>query len=451
MKVTQFMRYIGCKNNLLSCIEEITFKNGSQTGVFCDPFAGTHSVAAHFKKLGFQIISNDLLFLAYVFGRALIKNNRKPTFDGLAEKVMQNGQRIHGLNCRMQNERGARGAGLEGTGTSPNQSTPYLVPASFCTPITEGNAFGYSELRTGRTPHSELKSRQPPGLFDQVDPYLKVLGYLNHLDGVTDGFIFNAYCPCGDNEYNRQYISDRNGQKVDAVRQRIEAWRQEGAITEDEYYILLLSLLEAVSRVTNISGVYGAYLKKWDARTYKELTLEPILPIPSDKEHAVYQEDANKLIERIECDILYIDPPYNTRQYITNYHLLETIARYDNPEVYGKTGLRPYSNAEKSAYCSKEACLDAFADLIQKAKAKHIIVSYNSEGVMTKEAILDVLRQKGAHPQLYPIDYRRFKSNSNGESKNKKKVQEYLFYVRTTYKNAKWETRPAQPAQRLNG
>ena len=355
------MRYIGRKTNLLPYIEDVVWKNTSQKGIFCDLFAGTHSVAAHFKKLGFQIISNDLLCLAYVFGRALIQNNTDPTFTKL----------------------------------------------------------------------TNLPKVSPSSLFDGMETYLKVLSYLNRLDGISDGFIFNAYCPGGDNEYNRQYLSDKNGQKIDAVRQQIEVWRRDNLVTEDEYYVLLLCLLEAVSKVTNISGTYGAYLKEWDARTYKELTLEPIVPVPSNKKHAVYQQDANHLIEQIECDILYIDPPYNTRQYITNYHLLETIARYDNPCVYGKTGLRSHSKSEKSAYCSQAECLRAFSALISRAKAKHIIVSYNSEGIMSDAEIHGVLSKKGEVPKLIPIDYRRFKSNSTGRFSNRKNVREYLFYVQT--------------------
>ncbi|MDE0300118.1 MAG: DNA adenine methylase [Candidatus Poribacteria bacterium] len=355
------MRYIGRKTNLLPYIEDVVLKNASRTGVFCDLFAGTHSVAAHFKRLGFQIISNDLLCLAYVFGRALIQNNEEPAFSAL-----------------------------------PN-----------------------------------LPNTPSGGLFNGMDAYLRVLNYLNGLVGVSDGFIFNTYCPGGANEYCRQYLSDRNGKKIDAIRQRIEEWKRDNLVTEDEYYSLLLSLLEAVSKVTNISGTYGAYLKEWDARTYKELTLDPITPIPSNKEHSVYQQDANRLIEQIECDILYIDPPYNPRQYITNYHLLETIARYDNPSVYGKTGLRPYSDSEKSAYCSRGACLRAFAGLISRAKAKHIIVSYNSEGIMSDAEIHGVLSEKGEVPKLIPIDYRRFKSNSTGKLSSNKNVREYLFYVQT--------------------
>lgn len=355
------MRYIGRKTNLLPHIEEVVLNNTSKDGIFCDLFAGTHSVAAHFKRLGFQIISNDLLCLAYVFGRALIQNNEVPTFGKL----------------------------------------------------------------------TNLPNACPAGLFDETETYLKVLNYLNRLDGITDGFIFNTYCPGGDNGYNRQYLSDENGQKVDAVRRQIEEWRGDNLITEDEYYILLLSLLEAVSKITNISGTYGAYLKSWDARTYKELTLEPVASIPSDSEHTVYRQNANHLIEEIECDTLYIDPPYNARQYITNYHLLETIARYDNPSVYGKTGLRQYSEKEKSVYCSRAGCLRAFAALISRAKAKHIIVSYNSEGIMSEVEIRGVLSEKGGLPKLIPIDYRRFKSHSSDGFGNGKNVREYLFYVQT--------------------
>ena len=84
------MRYIGSKNNLLPFIEDVVRLKELESGVFCDLFAGTHLVAGHFKKLGFQILSNDLLFLAYVFGRALIKNNGIPTFTGLNE-VKENG------------------------------------------------------------------------------------------------------------------------------------------------------------------------------------------------------------------------------------------------------------------------------------------------------------------------------------------------------------------------
>ena len=256
------------------------------------------------------------------------------------------------------------------------------------------------------------------------------MAWLNCLPG-KKGFIFNAYCPSGINECGRQYLSDVNGQKIDAVRQQIEAWRVAGDITKNEFYLLLLPLLEATSKVSNISGTYAAYLKHWDARTYKPLTLVPVDIIQSQLEHRVYRKTANDLINEIQCDVLYIDPPYNTRQYITNYHLLETIARYDNPSIHGKTGLRDYEESEKSEYCSKTTCLSALTDLVEKADARHIVFSYSNEGILSPDEILSVLSSRGEATLGFAIDYQRFKSHSKG-SNRAKCVQELLFHAKVT-------------------
>ncbi|MBI1924515.1 DNA adenine methylase, partial [Candidatus Poribacteria bacterium] len=155
------------------------------------------------------------------------------------------------------------------------------------------------------------------------------------------------------------------------------------------------------------------------------------------------------LIEEIQCDVLYLDPPYNTRQYITNYHLLETIARYDDPKIHGKTGLRDYGDAEKSAYCSKSDGLKAFQELIEKADAHYIVVSYNNEGILSPEELMSLLSLRGKACVDSPIDYQRFKSNSHGsEPESGNRVQELLFHVKVTTpaKKRKWECEaPAEP------
>ena len=354
------MRYIGCKLNLLSHIEKVVANLGIHGGIFCDLFAGTASVAVHFKRRGFQIISNDLLELSYAFQRALIANNEEPAFARIAPTL----------------------------GDVPSDS-----------------------------------------LFTNLSPYHTVIAWLNCLPG-KKGFIFHAYCPSGNNEYGRQYVSDLNGQKIDAIAQQLQRWCDDDDITKDEFYLLLTPLLEGTSKVANISGTYGAYLKQWDARAYKNLKLVPAEIIRSDLLHQTFCRDANELIEEITCDVLYIDPPYNTRQYITNYHLLETIARYDNPQIHGKTGLRDYEETEKSAYCSKTDCLKAFQGLIEKADAKYILVSYNNEGILSQEEIMSVLSIRGEPHLDSPIDYRRFKSNSRGDTPpSSNGVQELLFHV----------------------
>ena len=270
---------------------------------------------------------------------------------------------------------------------------------------------------------------QGDSLFANLSPYHKVVAWLNCLPG-KKGFIFHSYCPSGNNEYARQYLSDSNGQKIDAIRQQIQQWRDADEIMENEFYLLLLPLLEATSGVANISGTYGAYLKHWDPRTYKDLPMVPAEIIRSDVPHQVSRRDANQLIEDIQCDVLYLDPPYNTRQYITNYHLLETIARYDAPALHGKTGLRNYDENEKSAYCSKSDCYQAFQDLIEKADAQHILVSYNNEGILSRDEVMSILSLRGEPSSDFSIDYRRFKSNSHGDQPPlDNRVQELLFHL----------------------
>ena len=151
--------------------------------------------------------------------------------------------------------------------------------------------------------------------------------------------------------------------------------------------------------------------------------------IQSQLTHNVHRKSANDLIDEIQCDVLYIDPPYNTRQYITNYHLLETIARYDNPSIHGKTGLRDYEESEKSAYCSKTTCLSALTDLVEKADAKHIVFSYSNEGILSVDEILSVLSSRGEASLSSAINYQRYKSHSKGNNGDKC-VQELLFHLK---------------------
>lgn len=213
--------------------------------------------------------------------------------------------------------------------------------------------------------------------------------------------------------------------KIDAIRIKIEEWFKEGYISEDEYFYLITSLLLAVQKVANISGTYGAFNKFWDPRSYKPLTLKFIEVIPSNFNHLAYNENIFNLLEKITCDIAYIDPPYNSRQYIANYHVLETIAKYDNPKIKGKTGIREYGDKEKSVFCNKKEVHNAFLKLLTGLKTKYVIISYNSEGLLSKDQIIQILEDSVIKKiRFYETPYRRFKSNNNSK---RKQVNEYLF------------------------
>jgi len=156
--------------------------------------------------------------------------------------------------------------------------------------------------------------------------------------------------------------------------------------------------------------------------------------ITSNKlENKVFQEDANSLNERIKGDILYLDPPYNQRQYAANFHLLESIAVWDKQELYGKTGLREYTD-KKSEYCQKRHAYSAFADLIEKAQADYIVLSYNNEGIIPRDKILDLLRQRGSVKE-HTRDYRRFRTERDHEKRKYKqcddRVLEHLYILKT--------------------
>lgn len=233
------------------------------------------------------------------------------------------------------------------------------------------------------------------------------LNELNSLNG-TEGFVYNNYCQGSNSE--RNYFTDSNGQKCDAVRIALERMHNEGEIDDSVYFYFLASLVNSIDKYANTASVYGAFLKHIKKSAQKEFKLE-LLPVISGSKGKVYNEDINAIIRRVSGDILYLDPPYNARQYCTNYHVLETIARYDNPILNGKTGLRDYSS-QKSLFCSKRTVDKTFDDLISHADFKYIFLSYNNEGLMSLDTIKDIMSKYGKYT-CYTKDYRRFKADKD--------------------------------------
>jgi len=243
---------------------------------------------------------------------------------------------------------------------------------------------------------------------------------LNGLEGV-EGFVYRHYSLGGHGE--RQYFSDANAKKIDAIRQKIEAWREQGSVDEDQYFFLLASLIESADKVANTASVYGAYLKQLKRSAQRVLVLEAAGFDTVGDGHEVYQEDANGLIGRISGDILYMDPPYNQRQYGANYHMLNTIARYDTFTPRGKTGLREYA---RSDYCKKSVVLERFEALIREADFHYIFLSYNNEGLMQSQEVEAIMSRYGRY-RLATTGYQRFKADKT-ENRNHKaeSTTEYL-------------------------
>ena len=265
--------------------------------------------------------------------------------------------------------------------------------------------------------------------FKNLD-YKNPIEYLNDLTietsniNMEDCFIYQNYSP--HDEVTRMYFQNDNAIKIDIIRITIEKWKDENLINENEYFYLLAALIAAVPYVSNITGVYGAYLKHWDKRTFNPLKLIAPNNIV-DKGNAIfYNQDCNLLLPKISADLLYADPPYNSRQYLPNYHILETIAKYDYPKIHGVTGMRDYEH-QKSAFCKKSDVENAFRRMIQNANVKYVVISYNSEGLLSKEQLSSICMEFAAKNSFHckDIAYRRY--NNVGTTTNKVTEQLYFF------------------------
>ncbi len=266
--------------------------------------------------------------------------------------------------------------------------------------------------------------------FDNVPLKADCINYLNDLKiedtniNSKDCFIYNNYSPIG----GRMYFTEENALKIDMIRITIENWRKSKLIDDNGYYYLLSSLLNAVPYISNITGVYAAYLKFWDKRALNPLTLEKPIITDNGKMNICYNKDYTELLEE-EFDLMYADPPYNSREYLPNYHILETIARYDYPDIHGVTGMRNYGNNEKSHFCQKGNVNNAFETLIRDCNSRYIIISYNNEGLMSTADLTALCKEYCVNDEfrLYEYDYRRYKSKIPN---NKKGLKEQLYFLR---------------------
>jgi len=249
---------------------------------------------------------------------------------------------------------------------------------------------------------------------------------LNALPG-KKGFIAEEYGENG--KANRLYFSEKNAQKIDAVRQQIEIWKKTKEINENLYYFLLASLLESADKIANTASVYGAFLKKIKSSAAKELKISAANFSKTINSHQVFQEDANLLIHKIKGDVLYLDPPYNARQYGANYHLLNTIAEYKKFTPRGKTGLPDYY---KSMYCRKNQVVEQFEELIKNANFSTIFLSYNNEGLMSAKLIKEIMFKYGKY-HLETKTYQRFKADKS-ENRNHK-ANETIEFLHCLKKN----------------
>lgn len=259
------------------------------------------------------------------------------------------------------------------------------------------------------------------GIYSPLD-YLQN-GANEYIKSGAIGYYEKSYSPTGE----AMYFTKENAKRIDFIRDTIELWKTDNLITEIEYFYLLSILIKAIPSVSNTTGTYGAYLKHWDKRALKPLELMPLLVKNNHRNNVSYNEDSNKLIHNISADVVYIDTPYNSRQYAANYHILENIARNNKPKLKGKTRLYDWSS-QKSDYSSKTKALKTMNDLIENIDATHIIVSYNNEGIISEENLIEIMRKNSldGNVEIIKIPYRKYKSKVPSKNNN---LYEMLIYI----------------------
>ena len=253
-----------------------------------------------------------------------------------------------------------------------------------------------------------------------TDKCKELIHMLNNEAGSV-GLITKHYSLYESNE--RKFFTLENAMKIDGIRKKLEELKD--TITEDEYTFILASLIVSADAVSNVPAVYGCYLKNFKAKALKSICLLPVhtITVLSDSSRTLYSDVLT--LEPVHADIVYLDPPYNERQYSKNYFPLNIIAKSptDEIQVKGKTGIP--SDCFISLFCRKGTVANAFDTLFSKLNAKWVFLSYNSEGLLSQEKMLEILSNYGK-VSVVERDYKRFKSFDYNEDKA---IQEFLFCV----------------------
>lgn len=232
---------------------------------------------------------------------------------------------------------------------------------------------------------------------DEVADVPRLLAELNALPG-RPGYVTETFCE------RSRFFQPHNGARIDAIRERIAAL----ALPPRVEAVVLVALMEAADRVDSTTGVQMAYLKQWAARSFQpmELRMPAVLPRAAGGAGRALQLDALDAAST-PCDVLYLDPPYNQHKYLGNYHIWESLVRWDKPEVYGVACKRVDVRARGSVFNSRPRILDALRAVVARSPARAIVASFSDEGFVTREQMVAVLSARGP-VRVQVHDYKRY-------------------------------------------
>ena len=273
---------------------------------------------------------------------------------------------------------------------------------------------------------------------DSADPTLhEKARHLSKLEPRV-GFISRHFTPAGGSaSVGRMYFTPENAGRIDAARETLESWRKEESVGEDDYYLLLASIIEGADRVANTAGVYASYMKRWQPNAGRRFEIEPEIPVKGSRPARAFLMDAGEAARSIgDVDLLYVDPPYNSRQYVAYYHIPEILARgwFDSaPAIRGKVGLLAGEEG-RSQWSHGRRVQRLFSALLSDSAAQYALVSFNSEGHLKPEALESLLVKASANGKVshFTQRYRRYRADSDREGRRYHAdfALEHLYLVR---------------------
>ncbi len=255
-----------------------------------------------------------------------------------------------------------------------------------------------------------LAQRRPS--FKALGGYDKALEWMRMATPLK-GYFYREFGEAGrpDNGHTpRLYFSASNAAHIDGIRVGIRELASDGALTEVEHSVLLHHLIFAVNKVANISGTYGYFRREISGPALRPLSFEPIEFERTPCKHTVLQGPVEDLASTFKTDAVYLDPPYTKRQYAGNYHILETLAREDEPPAVGDGGLRPWTD-QASDFCYRRSAGQASRSTLNNLDVPHVFISYSEDGQVQKDELLSILNDFG-NVTLHEQPYARYRSNS---------------------------------------
>ena len=431
-------KYLGNKKSIVENIEQLMIKKKIRAGIFFDAFTGTTNVAQYFKQRGFDIITSDSNSFSKVLSDAYIVNNTFPKFEKLMGKI----------DCSLETERSL---------LIIEEMIDKTAQKIICDKIFQMDYLQVSDF------------------VREIRPLAKVIYYLNCLSiekpSEDQLFFYNYYSIYGENSIytsqrgtkgKRNYFSKENAIKIGVILRQITDWFNDGLIENNELNILLAAVIEEVTLVANVAGTFHDFNReKLYPNALNSMKLRiPLLNISNrNGNYYSFKGDTNLLYkleeyntivnENNEIEVLYIDPPYNFRQYSDYYHLLNLIAEYPwipNLKIYGErleyVRGQNMQHSFKSQYCYKDSFQDSLTELISNTTCKHVIISYYDENnhwshgkkkvsYDGRNSVIAALESSIGidYVEKEPYSVKRLNYQSR-KGENKKNIDELFFYGR---------------------